>query len=240
MASVETQGTTFSFTVCPPKREREWALCELSIKNEFINYTYKGKELTIGQLEELLVSLSRLLAGAYEREYALSFERAGLAVDMYPYTMAGYAVSRDTRQKEDCVAAVRLLMRSKKKMLLGGVYTVLLHRAELEEFMDELWGEYYEYYADRMQGSGRYRFVGVSPRGRKGCNYLYLDETEENFKVGEYAWVRMGRRLIEQVVHIDSVRYYDEENAPYNPHTVKCILRRATAEEIKAYLKAWK
>ncbi len=235
MASVESQGTGLTVSIRPSKRAQEWATVAIGVKNEYIDYAQE-EEISAEQMEELLVSLSRLLAGAYKREYSLSLENAGLAVDMYPHAARA---SREERRKGDCVVAFRLLMRSKDKAFLGGVYTLLLHRKELEGFVDELWSEYRENCLQRIPGSGKYRFIGVSPRGRKGCNYQYLDETGEEFKVGDYAWVRMGRRRIEQVVHIDSIRLYGDEDAPYNPQSVKRILRKATKEEIKAYLKEW-
>ena len=50
----------------------------------------------------------------------------------------------------------------------------------------------------------------------------------------------MGRRNIEQVVYVDSVKYFEEENAPYSPQRVKQVLRKATKEEIERAILEWK
>ncbi len=241
MATLSKQGARFSFTLLPPKAgEKGWATTAIALQNEYIDYKDEGEYLSIADVEELGICLSRLLAGAYEREYSLSLDNAGLAVDMYPPTENGRILSREERREKDCTVAVRLLMRSKdKKRFLGGVHTLLVHRKDVEEFVKELREEYRENYLHLVHGSGKYHFVGVSPRGMEGCNYQYLDESGE-VKSGDYVWVRMGRRQIEQVVYVDSVRDYDEEDAPFNPRTVKRVLRKATKEEIKAYLKEWK
>ncbi len=241
MAKIDREGARFSFTLLPPKAENEgWATTAITLQNEYIDYTDEGEYLSVADVEELGVRLSRLLAGAYEREYSLSLENAGLAVDMYPPTENGRVLSREKRRERDCAVAFRLLMRSKdKKRFLGGVHTLLAHRKEVEEFVKQLREEYRENYLHLVRGRGKYRFVGVSPRGMEGCNYQYLDESGE-VKAGDYVWVRMGRRQIEQVVYVDSVRDYDEEDAPFNPRTVKKVLRKATEKEIKGYLKEWK
>ena len=103
---------------------------------------------------------------------------------------------------------VRLLMRSQEKKFLGGVYSFMLH------------------------GSGQYHFVGVSPRGYRGCNYWYLDPSGTVEK-GDYVWVCMGRHNREQIVYVDSVKDFEERTAPYNPKIVKQVLRKATKREIK-------
>ncbi len=241
MASILIQGTRFSFTLLPPKEgETEWANIAVSLQNDWISYADEGEHVSIADAEELVTALSRLLAGGYERSYSLALERAKITFELYPYRREnGQAVSREERRKKDCVVAVRMLLRSKdKKQFLGGVHTLLLHREELAPFAEELRKEYQENYLQRIPGTGKHRFVGVSPRGFKGCNYLYLDEKEEAV-VGEYAWVRMGRRQIEQVVYVDSARCYTAEDAPYNPRTSRKILRKATAEEVAAAQKEW-
>ena len=50
---------------------------------------------------------------------------------------------------------------------------------------------------------------------------------------GEYVWVRMGKRDIEQIVYVDNIRYFNETNAPYEPFRVKRVLRKASEEEVK-------
>ncbi len=238
MAKIKLRETEFSLALLPPKGKEGWARTAISLRNEYIDYEDEGEYLTTVDVEELLTSLSRLLAGGYERAYSLSLETMGLAVDMYPPT-GERPLSREERREKDCVVALRILMRSKdKQRFLDGIHTLLLHRAEVEKLTRGLREEYRENYPNLI-GEGKYRFVGVSPRGLEGCNYPYFDESGE-VKAGEYVWVRMGRRQIEQVVYVDSVRAYDKETAPYSPYTSKKVLRKATAQEIESYLKEWK
>ncbi len=236
MATVGGEGDAFTLALLfPQKGEKGWATTKVALQNEYISYEDTGEYLSIVDVEELITTLSRLLAGAYEREYSVALDRAGLAFDLYPPKG-----SRKERREKDCVAAVRILMRSKdKKSFLNGVHTTLLHRKEIEAFVSALRQEFEKNYRHLVHGSGKYHFVGVSPRGMEGCNYLYLDESGQ-VESGDYVWVRMGRRQIEQVAYVDSVRAYTEEDAPYNPQTVKRILRIATRKEIKEYLKEWK
>lgn len=234
MPKLETQGTKFTFSVLPYRLGEEyWARTSISIQNEFIFYEDVGEYISNEELETLITALSRLLAGGYEREYTVAFETAGLAIDLYAHTKNGAPVSREMRRKNDCVMAVRLLLRSKeKKQFLGGVHTLLFHRKEIENFLAALQAEYQENAFQRRHGTGKYLFVGVSPLGYRGCNYRYFDPSGKA-KTGDYVWVRMGRHNTEQIVFVDSARYYDDEDAPYNPQTVKRVLRMATAEEIQ-------
>ncbi len=228
MPTVELQGTKWTFSPLSDK-DKECAILAFGIENEYISYSQK-LEIFHTEIEELLTACSRLLAGAFEREYSLSFDRLGLALDLYAYTENGNPVSRSLRREKDCVLAARTLMRSKDgQNFLGGVYTLLLHRKEIEVFVEKLRIEYGENCIQRVHGSGKYRFVGVSPMGYKGCNYLYLDDGT-GVNSGEYAWVRMGRHNTEQIVYVDGVFYYDDP--PYNPKRVKRILRKATTEEL--------
>ncbi len=232
MATVDLQGTSFSLSILPTKK-KEGIKTKIAVENEYLQYEDEGEYFTIEELEDLLSVGSRLLAGGYEKEYSLSFYRAGLAVDFYAYTREGRAVSRAERRENDCVMAVRFLFRSPdKKQFLDGVYTLLFHREQIELFLKELRAEFMKNVAHRIPGRGKYAFVGVSPLGYVGCNYLYFDPTKK-VKAGEYVWVRMGRHNTEQIVCVDSVRYYGDEDTPYNPKTVKQILRKATKEEIK-------
>lgn len=75
-----------------------------------------------------------------------------------------------------------------------------------------------------------YCFVGVSPKGRYGCNYWYIDE-EQKSRPDTYVWVCMGKKNREQIVYVDSVQYCSIENAPYDVEKAKRILRQATDEE---------
>ncbi len=237
MPTVDLQGTTFTFSLLPiKKRENFWATTEIAVRNESIEYSDIGQYLSFEEVKKLLTAMSRLLAGGYKREFSLTFERAGLAVDFYAHTEGGMPVSRQERRANDCVAAVRLLLRSKDgKQFFGGVHTLLLHRKEIEIFVGELWKEYDENLLKLERSRGKYAFAEVSPLGYKGCRYQYLDPTRK-VKPGDYVWVRMGRHNIEQIVYVDGVRRYDKAGAPYDPERVKQVLRKATEEEIKEIL----
>ncbi len=239
MATIETQDTKFTLSLLQNAKEEGEIRLQIALKNERLFYE-NGEIVATEEMEELIFSLSRFLAGGYGWEYNLVFERAGIAFDLYPDEEGKPIVSREERRDKDCVAAVRLLMRSKDgKRFLGGVYTLLLHRKEIEKFVDELRIEYDEICAQRTPGMGEYAFVGVSPLGYRGCNYWYLDPTGK-VKKGDFVWVRMGRRDTEQIVFVDSVRAFHLENAPYNPQRVKQVLRKATRAEIKKFRKAKK
>ena len=235
MAKIDLQGTEFIFSVLPLKflSKGFWARTEICLKNEHVFYNEIGENVSREALEEWIFCMFRLLAGAYGEEYSLSFEKAGLAVDFYPYTENGSKVSRELRRKNDCVMAIRLLMRgADKKSFLGGVYTLMLHRKEIEIFATILQQEFNQIFDKRVPGRGKYLFVGVSPLGYKGCNYWYLDPLGKTEK-GDYVWVRMGRRSTEQIVFVDSVRYFSDDTAPYPPESVRRVLRKATKEEME-------
>ncbi len=234
MATVHLQGTKFTFSVLPLKlfSKGYWARTEISIHNEYVKYAEIGENLSREDLEEWIFASFRLLAGAYGQEYNLSFERAGLAIDLYPYTENGNAVSREKRRQNDCVMVIRLLMRSShKKRLLGGVYSVLLHREDIEKFATSLREEFDVAFAKFERKKGKHLFVGVSPRGYKGCNYLYVDPTK-TVKKGDYVWVQMGKHNVEQIVYVDSVRYCDDDTMPYAPERARSVLRKAEASEL--------
>ena len=234
MARVDIKGTSFSLSVLPIKllSEALWAKTEIIIENEYVQYKDVGEYILREELEQWIVAMCRLLAGGYATEYSLAFEKAGIAVDFYPYTEDGNEASRQARRENDCVMAIRLLMHSKdKKRLLGGVYSLLLHRQDIEAFAAKLREEYDAVFKKTKQEKGEFLFVGVSPRGYHGCNYWYLDPTK-SVQAGDYVWVRMGRHNIEQIAYVDDVRYCSEETAPYNPSKVKQILRKATDEEL--------
>ncbi len=234
MATIDLQGTKFTFSVLPLKLLSGdfKARIEVKIENEYISYAQIEKEIPSGELEEWIFSMFRLLAGAYKREYNVAFENAGIAIDLYPHTENGMEVSRSERRKNDCVMAIRLLMRSGKSAFLGGVYTLLLHREDILAFATKLRAEYDEVFVKRIHGRGKILFVGVSPLGYTGCNYWYLD-TSAKTKAGGYVWVQMGSHNTEQIVYVDSVRYFTEETAPYPVYRVKQVLRAATKAEIE-------
>ncbi len=235
MATIELQKTKFSFSVLPLKLLSKgfWARTETAIENEYISYRDIGERISRDELEEWLFSMYRLLAGAYAREYALSFQKAGLAVDMYPYVKDGEEVSREERRVNDCVMAIRILLRERNgKSFLGGVYTLLLHRKDIEIFARQLREEFDAVFSRICVGKGKFLFVGVSPRNYRGCYYWYLDPSG-TVQAGDYVWVRMGRHNTEQIVYVDGIRRFTLENAPYDPSRVKQILRKAAEEELK-------
>ena len=231
---MDVQGTQFQFSVLPLSLfSRGYrAKTELVLKNEYIDYREVGQTLLREELETWITAMFRLLAGAYGGEYSLSFERAGFAVDLYPYTENGKEASRQQRRENDCAMSVSLLMRTRdKKRLLGGVYTVVLHRKEIETLATKLKKEYEEAFARFRKKRGKYLFAGVSPLGYVGCEYFYLDPSK-SAQAGDYVWVRMGRHNVEQIVYVDSVRYCSEKTAPFPPDRVKQVLRKATDEEV--------
>lgn len=239
MATIDLHGTKFSFSVLPLKlfSGGDYARTEIKIQNEYTDYKEVSSDISRDELEEYIFSLFRLLAGAYGREYNLSFERAGIAVDLYPYTKDGAEASREERRQNDCVMSLSLLMRSSnKRERLGGVYSLLFHKKEIEKFAADLREEFYAAFRKRVHGRGKYLFVGVSPLGYTGCNYWYLDPTN-TVKADEYVWVKMGRHNVEQIVYVDTVRRYNDDTAPYEPTSIKQVLRKATAEETAALRK---
>ena len=234
MATIDLQGTSFSFSFLPLRffESESRTRVELLVKNEWISYKQIEKHIYPEEIEGWIFSMFRLLAGAYKREYSLSLEGAGLAFDFYPYTKEGVEASRAERRERDCVMAIRMLMRSPKGKFLGGVYTLLLHRKEIEEFAKFLRQEYDKTFVKCVHGSGEYLFVGVSPLGYSGCNYWYYDPSGKT-KKGDHVWVEMGSHNTKQIVLVDSVRYFTKETAPYDIDTVKQVLGIASNEEYK-------
>ena len=234
MPTIDLQGTKFTFCVVSTMlQDRDWATTKIVIENEHLFYEDKGKYILRDELEEWIFAMSRLLAGAYGKEYSLSFQKAGIAVDLYPHTDGMRELSREERRNNDCIMAIRLLMRSKdKKRFLGGVYSIVLHRADIAEFVTVLREEFDKAFARFGNGKGKYLFVGVSPGGYRGCNYWYLDPTGTSL-AGDYVWVRMGRHNTEQIVYVDSVKFCDEDTSPYPPDRVKQVLRKATDAEVE-------
>ena len=228
------EGTTLALSIVPPAQNADGARVTLGlqIENEHIRYKDEIK-ISFDDIDEWITSAFRLLAGAYKREYSLAFENTGIAVDFYPHTDDGKEVSREERRKNDCVMALRLLMRSAdKKRFLGGVYTFLAHKQDVQRFAAEMREVLDRYYNRFAAVNGKYLFVGVSPLGYKHCSYWYLDECK-SVKAGDFVWVRMCRHNTEQIVTVDRVRYYNADNAPFPPEIIKRVLRKATQEEIK-------
>ncbi len=234
MATVTLQGTQFSLTILPVGllSNGYWAKTEIALKNEYVNYRNVNTDIIRDELEDWICAMHRLLAGAYGTEYSISFEKAGMIADLCPHTVDGKEVSREERRQNDCLMLLRFLMRSvDNKRFLDGVYTLVMHRKEIEKFADDLRREYDEIFARFVPGRGKYQFVGVSPLGYHGCNYWYLDANAE-IKKGDHVWVTMGKRQREQIVRVDSVRRCNDDTAPYDPKRVSRILRKATEEEI--------
>ncbi len=232
MPTIKLQGTEFCFSVLPPSNDWDGfsVKTKLVIKNDVINYEEIGERLSLAEAEELTCLIARLLAGAFSKEYNFTAEKPGFAIDFYPYEKEGEEVDRERLRKEDCVIAIRLLFKGKNGKLLSGVYTLLLHRAEIKSFLEGFQEELNAHYRMLQPQSGKYLFVGVSPLGYRGCKYWYLDPSK-TCQTGEYVWVRMGRRDREQMVYVDEARYFDDENAPYDPSRVKQVLRKATKKE---------
>ena len=237
MACLELQGTKLTFSVLPTK-DMFWAKTEIAIENEYVHYHTIDEVFTREELEVFLISMFRLLAGAYARTYNLAFEKAGVVVDLYAPTANGRELSREERRQNDCRMLLQMLLKSSdKKSSLGGVYSFVLHKKDIELFANALSEEFINAFPKEKE-TGKYLYVGVSPKGYKGCNYWYLDKSKD-ICAGDFVWVRMGRRQIEQVVYVDNVRYFDDDTAPYPPETVKQVLRKATEEEIAEARVLW-
>ncbi len=235
MPTVELQGTALCCEILPSKLSEGWdrVRLRLHVKNEYLDYQDVHRTILLQDMEEWITAMHRLIAGAYAKEYNLVFENAGLAIDLYPYQNKDGKASRVERRENDSVMAMRILMRSSdKRTFLGGVYTLIFHKAELAAFAKGLRQEFYRAYSGLLKGSGELSFVGVSPLGCEGCSYWYLDESKA-VKQGDYVWVCMGKHRLEQIVLVDQIRLFTEENAPYDPKRVKRILRLATAEEVE-------
>ncbi len=235
MPKINLEGTEFEFSILPFRllADKYWVRTRISIKNEYVNYAFESEEITRDEMERWLFSAFRLLAGAYEKPRSLAFEKSKILVDFIPFSQEGVELTRQTLRENDCLMAVRLVMASSdKKGTLGGVYSLLLHRKDIEIFANSLKEEFDEVLKKYMQGKGKYLFIGVSPFGFKGCNYWYLDETG-TVQAGDYVWARMGRRKIVQILYVDSVRKSDEDGAPYPLITVKKIIRKATEQEVQ-------
>ena len=233
MASVVLQGTRFELNILPldENADPHWAKTTIAIENEFVHYRETSTRVSMEELETVVLSLHRLLAGAYAQEYTVSAENAGLAFDLYPYTENGVAVERTLRREKDCVVAIRMLLRSETNGFLGGVYSILLHRTEIERFAKDLRREFDRAYAQLFDQNGKYYLVGLSPIGYKGCNYWYLDKTR-TVQAGEYVVARMGRHNTEQLLYVDSVRTFNDDTLPVDLTRTRSVMRKATKEEI--------
>ena len=96
-----------------------------NIVNNSVKYFDTDVVVVRAELEAWCFEMRRFLAGAYTKERSLLFEGAGFSVDFF----VSEDVEKKTRQQrreEDCIMAVRLLMRSKdKSSYMGGVYTYI-------------------------------------------------------------------------------------------------------------------
>lgn len=229
MATMDVQGTEFSFSLLPLKAfsSARYARARVEIHNEYVHCAYTMENILREDMEEWIFCMFRLLAGAYGTEYSLHFERTGMRVDLCPHTENGCEVSRQERRQNDCVMLISLALQSAKGKFLGGAQSFIFHRKEIQEFATALREEFYQIFAKYAKGRGKHLFVGVSPLGYPGCNYWYLDPTGKT-QAGDRVWVRMGRHNTEQVALVDGVRRFTDDTAPYSPERVRQILRSAT------------
>ena len=224
MPTIDVHGTQFTFSIMPDSLfGGAMAKVNVAVHNAYIQYDTCIK-IVKEELDDLIVSMHRLLAGAYAQEYDIPFEDAGFAVDLYPHEEGSAKLSRTLLRKHDCVAVFRLLMRDKKQTFLGGVYSIMLHREQLKTFADELRKEFDEKFARFIHGRGKFHFIGVSPLGYTGCKYWYFDETGK-VKAGDYVWVRMGKHSTEQIVYVDCARRCTVDTIPCDEKQVKDMIK---------------
>ena len=184
MACLEMQGTKFSFSILSEGLDSYWIKTKIVVDNEYVRYENIDQCFTREEIEAFLFSMHRLLAGAYAKEYSLSFEKAGMAVDLYAQTKDGKELSREERRKGECTMVLRILLKaSNKQKYLGGVYSFIFHKEQIQAFATALQEEYNQAFENETP-KGRYLFVGVSPKGYVGCNYWYLDKTK-SVKAGD-------------------------------------------------------
>ena len=81
-------------------------------------------------------------------------------------------------------------------------------------------------------------YVGVSPYPYKGKSYWYIDESGQTLPK-TYVWVRMGRHDREQMVYVDCVRWFLEDEEPYPHDLAKKVLRQTTEDEAKTAEEFW-
>lgn len=81
-------------------------------------------------------------------------------------------------------------------------------------------------------------YVGVSPYPYRGKSYWYIDDNGVT-EAGSYVWVRMGRHDREQMVYVDCVRWFSEDEEPYPRAQTKKVLRQTTEEEQKKAEEFW-
>ena len=233
MPKIKVDGTEFEFSILPCRlfADKFWVRTKISIKNEFVHYEKENEFLTRDEVEKWIFSMFRLLAGAYDKPRSIEFEKAELSFDLVPFAPEGEVITREFLRGNDCIMSVRLVMQTEDEECVGGVYSLLLHREHIREFASGLRVEFDKVFKKYLKGKGKYQFVGVSPFGFEGCNYWYLAERGE-VECGDFVWVKMGRRKLEQIVLVDGVRRADEDSAPYPFNEVKRVIRKATQEEV--------
>ena len=235
MAQITLQGTQFIVEVLAASSFSfsNRVKLRVAVQNEHISYDTKKASVAIDEMEEWIFAMHRLLAGGYSKETNITFEYAGFAVDLFPHTKDGEETSRTERRENDCKMCVHFIMKQKNKdEYLGGVYSIIFHREDIRVFAESLRKEFYERYESRLKGRGKYLFAGLSPLGYGGCNYWYFDPSN-SVASGDYVWVKMGRHDLLQIARVDTVRRFNDDSAPYDPATVKQVLRKATEEELK-------
>lgn len=197
------------------------SLCLSRFHNDFdgeraLNLTFymksEGKNLTYShavsyrEIDRFLISMRRFLAIAYTDAYQMSV--AGVVADFRP--------------------------NNKEIVFQFDGLPVQIREREIDIISRELRSELDLLIPNNGNAKGKYRFVGVSPRGYRGCYYWYLDCMDQ-IQPGEYVWVKMGRHNTEQVVFVDGVLLCNDNDAPYDINLVKRVLRRATEKEIQSF-----
>ena len=242
MATVTLQGTTFTLSLQEkPKRWDGYTVnVNLSVKNEFIQYQRECR-CNFADVETMLFGIFRLLAGGFRREFSLRLEGADAIVDFNPDIESGVTeLTRTYLRSRNCKAVFSVLFYSAtEKNTLGGVYTIIIPKNALKLFVSALQEEYMPYAEELSKRKGKYMLVGVSPQGYKGCNYWYLDEHKKT-KPKTFVWVKMGRGNTLQLVYVDSVRCYNEDEAPYDISLLKRVEKQATKEDEEEAKKIWK
>ncbi len=242
MATVNIHGTEFTFAVAEkPKRWDGYSVyVQLTVENEFIHY-HSERRCDLGDVEGIVYGIYRLLAGGYRHTHEVPLPNMDAVLLFNPDVETGVEdPTREYLRSRDCKLVWNMLFHSaKEKNTLGGVYVLMIAREALSPFVKALEAELEPYTKECAKRKGKYLFVAVSPQGYKGCHYWYLDPKKKT-KAGTFVWVKMGRRKILQLVYVDEVRYFNEENAPCDWSKVKQVERQATQEDIIVAKTIWK
>lgn len=241
MATVTLKGTTFTFAV--QEKPKFWdnytLIVKIAVKNEFVHYETE-RHCNFFDVEDALFCMFRLLAGGYRKEQSLRLEGANAILHFNPDIEEGVELTREYLRSRNSTLAFNLLFYSERERnTLGGVYSFLIPKTALRLFADSIKTELQPYADVISKRRGKYMFVGVTPQGYKGCNYWYLDP-EKKTEPNTFVWVKMGRAQTLQLVYVDNVRYFNDEDAPYSVDAVKRIERQATPADIQQAKNIWK